>query len=208
MSVETALVKANNISIYKSDIVNVMDNYISSLPDPNMIYKSAVFSGLLDAIYKRLLKPIITRDNGLYNRSLDYKVLDNIFRNIYLPLCTRYGIVPTIQQFSTVLCNISNSALSEIRKGYHRTTGAKVNPNDSAIVQKWYELSESGLYSRAIQENSIGSIFALKAVHGMSDTQTIRIESNEIDNHETAAEIMARHGSAMIPQKPNLNSTE
>jgi hypothetical protein len=206
MDIETALVKANNISIYQSDIDMIAEDYINTLPDETMIYKSAVFSGLLDNIYKRLLKNVITRDNGLYNRSLDYKVLDNIFRNIYLPLCTRYGIVPTIQQFSTVLCNISNSALSEIRKGYHRTTGAKVNPNDSAIVQKWYELSESGLYSRAIQENSIGSIFALKAVHGMSDTQTIRIESNEIDSHETAAEIMARHDSAMIPQKPDLST--
>lgn len=206
MSVETALVKVNQITVYQSDIELVTADYIQSLPDESMIYKSAVFSGLLDAIYKRLLKPIITRDNGLSNRALNYTVLDNIFRNVYIPLCYRFNITPTVIQFST-LCNISNSNLTEIKNGVYYS-GGKVNKADSEIVRKWYQVCESGLYSKAIGESSIGAIFGLKAVHGYSDSQTIRLETAQTDSHETAEQIAAKHSNAMIPQKPDLNSSE
>lgn len=203
MNVETALVKANDISVYESDIVNVMDNYIASLPDANMIYKSAVFTGLLDSIYKRLLKPVITNDYGVNNRQYDYKVLNDIFYNIYIPLCYRFDITPTVIAFC-VLCNISNKAISGIHNhGFYSDN--KVNKTITGIIEKWYQVCESGLLNRAISSNSIGSIFALKSVYQYSDNQTIRIESNITDNHETAAEIMARHNSAMIPQKPDLS---
>lgn len=203
MSVETALVKANNISIYESDIVNVMENYITSLPNEDMIYKSAVFTGLLDSIYKRLLKSVITNDYGINNRQYDYKVLNDIFYNIYIPLCYRFDITPTVIAFC-VLCNVSNKTISEIHNhGFYSDN--KVNKAITEIIEKWYQVCESGLLNRAISSNSIGSIFALKSVYQYSDQQTIRLETSINDSHETAAEISAKHSNAMIPQKPDLS---
>lgn len=204
MSTENVILVKDNIQVYESDIQVLCDEYIESLPNADMIYKTAVYNGLLDYIYKHLLHNVITNDNGITSRSYDYHVLNDIFYNIYLPLCYRYNKTPTVLQFCT-LCRIDNRNISDVKIGTYRNNGAKVNTENQRTVAKWYSACESALYNRAIEDNSIGAIFGLKAAHGWRDNQTITIEQSAALPHETPEQIAAKYSDIERPELPDLN---
>ena len=196
---ECSLVTNNGITVYQSDVDLYTAEYIDSLPDPEMIYKTATFTGLLEYLHRKLIKPVVKREY-----SYNYNALDDIFYNIYIPLVTKYGFTPSIIQFCT-LVKIDNGNLTDVKNGFYRGEGERVNKNHTQIVKKWYNTCESSLLSRAVDTNSIGSIFALKSVYQYNDSQTIRIEQDITPQHDTAAEIAARHSAALLPEKPDLN---
>lgn len=196
---DNVMLAYNGIEIYKTDIDILCDEYINSLSNPDMIYKSAVFNGLLDYIYKHSLKDIL--GNKVKN---DYQLLNNIFYNIYLPICYKYNKTPTILQFS-VLADIDNTTLSDIKSGIYRTDGTRVNQTTSQIVKKWYSVCESALLGKAIDESSIGGMFALKACYGYRDN-VIVTETPQQFAIETPEQIAARHkqNTLTLPEKPLL----
>lgn len=196
----SVMLSYNGIEIYKTDIDILCDEYINSLSNPDMIYKSAVFNGLLDYIYKHSLKDIL--GNKVKN---DYQLLNNIFYNIYLPICYKYNKTPTILQFS-VLCDIDNANITDIKNGIYRTNGAIVNNNSTQIVKKWYSVCESALLGKAIDESSIGGMFALKACYGYRDN-VIVTETPQQLAIETPEQIAARHkqNTLTLPEKPTLD---
>lgn len=196
---EGTLITVNGIELYQSDIDVLCDEYINSLPDSSMIYKSSVFSGLLDYIYKHCLKNILPSDFRL-----DFQVLDKVFYSVYIPLCYRFDKVPTIVQFS-VLVNIDNAHITDLRNGVYRANGSRVSPEKSQTVKKWYDVCESALLGKAINESSIGSIFALKSSFGYRDNQTITIEQGQQIPHETAEQIAAKYADIERPELPDLN---
>lgn len=198
-STDIEIIKHNDISIYSSDIQLLTEEYISTLDNPEMIYKSLVFSGLLEYIYKRLLCNILP-DN---NKPNDYDLLNAVFYEIYIKLCYRYNINPTIIGFS-VFTHIDNTNLSDIKNGVYRTDKSKVNPGTSQLVKRWYSVCESGLVGKVADSSSIGSMFLLKSVYGYSDNQTITIQQNDSLTHETAEQIAARHSDAQLPEKIEL----
>jgi len=197
-STDIEIIKHNDISIYTSDIELLIEEYIQTLDNPEMIYKSLVFTGMLEFIYDHLLKNILadTKQN-------DYKLLNDIFYKIYIKLCYKYNINPSILGFS-VFCHIDNTNLTDIKNGIHRSNGSKVNPINIQLVKNWYSVCESGLYSKVASENSIGAIFLLKAGFNYSDAQTININTNNDLQHDTAEQIAARHSSAVLPEKIEL----
>lgn len=201
---DNSIIAYNGTEIYQSDIDQLCDEYIDTLPVPDMIYKTAVFNGLLDYIYKRLLKNIIKTDNGKTNSGYDFKLLDDIFYGIYLPLTYKYNKTATVLQFCC-LCHIANSNLTDIRKGVYRNRGTAVNTASTQTVQKWFEVCESALYNRAIEDNSIGAIFGLKANYGYRDSQVITVETPSQIPHETAEQIAAKYANAMLPEKPVID---
>lgn len=182
----------NNIELYQSEIDILCDEYISTLHDESMIYKSTVFSGMLSYIYRNKLKYIIP---DTYNN--DYKLLDSIFDNVYIDLCTKYNIVPNIIQF-TVLCNFDNTKLTEIKNGIYRD-GSRVNPDTCKTVKKWYSVCESMLLSKATNESSIGSIFALKSNYGYRDNDIPTIQVTTKQENSTPEQLSAKYGSIEKP---------
>ena len=181
---DNVILTYNNIELYQSEIDVLCDEYISTLHDESMIYKSTVFSGMLNYIYLHKLKYIIP---DTYKH--DYTLLDNIFDNVYINLCTRYNICPSIIQFS-VLCHVDNTFLSELRSGTYKD-GSRVNPEATQTAKKWYSVCESMLLSKATNESSIGSIFALKANYGYRDNdqpQLIQIQTGTQATPEQIAE--------------------
>lgn len=194
---------SENVSIYINDIWILCDEYINSLDNPDMIYKSSIFRGMLDYIYRHGLKDI-SLYNPKKNSSLDYELLDKIFFEIYLPIVYKYNAIPSILGFSTML-RIDSENLSYVRKGVYYD-GSRANPKNSEIVKKWYAVSESSLYDKAVQENGIGAIFGLKAGFGWKEA----VASPEpyttptIDSPETIAE---RHKQNVLtmPEKPTLD---
>lgn len=204
---ETALITENGISIYADDIERLCAEYIDSLPTPENVLKTAGFTALLVYIYNNCLKRVIVRKYGERGNSYNFELLDSIFYKIYIPLCGKYGFTPTVKQFA-VFTGIDSSNLGDIKSGVYRTDGAKVSPEKTHFVKKWYDASESALLNRAVDSNSIGSIFALKALYQYSDAQTIRVESASQEQHDSAEQIAQRHSAAELPEKPQLEAFE
>lgn len=192
----------NGEIIYFSDILNICDAYINNLYDENNINKSAAFNGLLYYLKNDNKINKILSKTRYENGRIDYNVLDIIFKNIYLPVCYRYLKTPTIQQFC-VFTGINNGVISQIKSGNYYNKNYSVNNSACEIVKTWYDICESALYGKALEENSISAIFGLKAAHGWKEASEININTR-IETHETAAEIAARHDAELLPEMPEI----
>jgi hypothetical protein len=158
------LVKTNDdINIYNSDISMVEQEYISTLNNPDMIYKSSsAFMGLLNSIYINKLQYInVLKENSKNEFDYDYSVLSNIFYRVYIHLCAKYNKTVTIIGFCN-LVDINFDVVSDIYNGVR-----KASPAETSAVKKWYGKTKGASLGRAIDENSIGAIFNLKANYGM-----------------------------------------
>lgn len=188
--------KGNEVELYLSKLDIYVDEYISTLTDPENIYNTMCFSGLLLYIYNHIVKHILP---NTYNN--DYNLLNTVFYDIYLPLCYRFNKAPTIIQFCSELTRISNSNLQDIKNGFYRRDGSKVNIDTQLIVKNWYAVCESGLASRASNDNSIGSMFVLKSKYLWNDQpkQTIAIENNTDD--KTVEELALEYGNSSVPKQ-------
>lgn len=203
LAIDNIILSTGNIEVYQSEIQQLCDEYISSLPDESMIYKSTVFSGMLSYIYRNKLKYIIYKskaDNNINTFYHDYKLLDDIFNTVYIDLCTRYNIIPTVLQFC-VLCDLPREFITDLKNGIYRTDGYKVKPETTQIVKNWFNTCESMTLSRAANESSIGSIFVSKAVYGYSDAPVQQLEIIDNRQSETPQQIAERFRNA---EKPSL----
>lgn len=197
---ENVLLSQAGIEIYESDIDLLCDEYIHRLPDPNNIYKSSVFAGMLRYIYKHCIKNVIETDrlnNTLPSNENNYDLLNDIFYSVYIELCSKYNIVPSIIQFCD-LVRIDNSTVSDLNKGIYRTNGKTANPARSQTVKKWYATCESMLLSKATNESSIGSIFALKANYGYRDNIQ-QVELIPAQQTQSVEQIRERYKTAELP---------
>lgn len=198
---DNVLISENGLEVYQSEIDVLCDEYIESLPDPSMIHKTATFAGLLNYLYKNKIKHIIDTDktnNYINQYNNNYVLLDGIF-NIYVDICSKYGFTPTILQFTAEFVKINNANISDIRQGKYRNKGVKVNPLTTQIIKGWYDTCEARLSSRTIEDNSIGSMFTLKAKYGWTEQpQEILLTTNQ----QTASpeQIAERYKAAEKPE--------
>ena len=197
MDVKNSVISYNGIEIYKSDIDILCAEYAESLYDPTMVTKSAGFTGLLQYIYKHGLSELLKRDKG---KPYNYDVLDKVFFNVYIPLCSKYGMTPTIIQFSS-LVHVDNTAISDVKTGIRQNA----TNTEKQTVKNWYDVCESALLSRAVDFNSIGGIFALKSCYGYRDNVVVQ-EISQAPTVESPEQIAARHKQAALnmPEKPDL----
>ena len=195
---ENVVLSYSGIEIYQSEIDVLCDEYINKIPDKSMIYKSNVFSGMLKYIYDNKLKYILPDD-----RKHDYKLLDGIFYHVYIPLCSMYNIVPSVLQFSTMLCNTGKKYFSEVKSGVY-SSGGKVNPDHRETVEKWFNTCESMLLGKVANENGIGSMFILKANYGYRDNETVTVPVLSVTKN-SPIEIQEKYREA---EKPKLIEIE
>lgn len=199
MNKELINIDSGNIVIYDSDIEILEDEYISSLFDPKLISKASCFTGLLNLIHERYLKNILRKDGRI-----NYKLCNDVFFNIYLPLCNKYNVCPTVQQFAAILIRVSLEHITDIKNGIYRNGGYEVTKSTTQYIKNWYRVTESVLLGKTVDESSIGSMFGLKALYGYSDSNPIRLEVSRIEEHETPEQIAERHKAAFLPEKPDL----
>lgn len=204
--IDNVLITENEIEVFQSDIDILVNEYISTLPDENMIYKNSSFKGLLLYIYNRLIKNIISKDKEYRNNKYtnNYELLNDIFMNVYVPLSYRFNNCPTILEFCSCLVSIDNTTLSDIRAGVYRTDGTKVKPSTSQTVKKWFQICESSLEGKAIGDNGIGSIFALKANYLWSDSPPVPTIADQT-TQATAEQIQERYKDSKKPMIPELD---
>jgi hypothetical protein len=164
MQNELVLVSKDDINIYDSDLDIACEMYLSKLKDPELLYKSSnTFIGLLSYIRMTVLKPILTFTRYDKNK-YDYSLLDNIYNNIYVKLCSDYDKTPIIITFCEYLVDIDSEYISRVYTG-----ALKASPAAVQTIKKWYSNSKGANLSKVVDNNSIGAMFNLKANHGMSD---------------------------------------
>ena len=176
--------------IYLSDVDYYVSEYIETLPDESLIYKPRTFQGLLQYIYQKCLKDLPYRkQRGLAS---DYELLDGIFWSIYCPLSARYGATVSVFGFANFV-HISMSNLADIRNGVYRKDGYPVAERTSHIVKGWYEASQASIISNVLDNNSIGGIFLLKSMYGMTENPQPQQIEREEPHTITMEEVMQRY---------------
>lgn len=172
---DDVIIQCDKGIVTRTDIENACNEYLDTLPVKDMIYKNQnMFIGLLLYIYRNILYKY-TKDNYRYN----YKVLDSIFDNIYMPLCLLYGYTPNIYMFCTFL-NLNSSYIYSMlnSSGLYNSDGTNISKDKLTYLKKWHNTSESMIANRALEQNSIGSLFILKSKYAWTENNTLTINAN------------------------------
>ena len=151
--------------ITTKDIETSISEFENTLSDPEVLYINGhkSFNGLLMYIYRHNIKSILP---NTYNH--DYKLLDDIFNLIYLPLTYRYNRIASINNYC-ILVNIDYSLFYDIKNGEYRSTNDKVTINTSQIIKNWINKCNGELIDNVMHTGNVGGIFVAKT-RGFSDT--------------------------------------
>ena len=221
---EAPLIETKYADIYPADIERVEENYIASLPDPDSIYNINAFIGLLFRLNREVIAPALKRpgDRAPGCKGYDIQAMDSIFYNVFIPLITKYRITPTIGLFM-YLVGLTSAIIDNWKKNIDNTiysddsniniysdiksSNLLENSNYTKLTyyRKWSNYIEQWILGNVVNTNSIGGMFALKAVYGYSDAQTIRIEAQETRPAINAAQLDRIAGEAAAPPEIGTN---
>lgn len=182
---------AGGQEVYRHRILELADEYINTLDNPDDIYnnKNNLFDGMIKYIYLYYFK----------NNKVDYddvEELDNIW-DMYTFLCYKYNRNPIIIEFCGMV-NIHRDTLHSWKTGdtrgykYYTKDGIQIkdlpawkinhqgeeyrkkpSTSHSDIVKKWQAECEKVQYRGATERFSTGSIFVLKADYGYTETAPV-----------------------------------
>lgn len=185
----------NGAEVYMHDIYYYADQYIckeleiEKVTDANRQIVANSFVSMILYISDNIERP--GNDN--------IELLDNIF-DIYIRLCSKYGVLPTLECFS-FLVKINNATFSDWAGGKYRANSAH-----SQTVKKWKEICKSFLVNNL--QNSKGTdankIFIAKAAYGMVETApvpTVNPEQPQMEREEIAARYRAQLEFKDMPDK-------
>ena len=188
-------VNDNNIyQILENDIDTYTELYIQSLPDPENIYNSYTFQGLLSYLCRNVFRVSFNRD---YKRTsvIDYNNVNHLYTTwlLYKYICAKYKKAFTFLGY-TVFIGVSTADISNWESGN--------NNNIIEFINTVKRESETGLQDKTINDNGIGSMFILKAKYGYSETpQTVIIDTAAAHNKPDS--IADKYGSMPdLPEKP------
>lgn len=182
-------VKAENgIEVYKNTVDYYADEYISSLPKPENIYKKQCFAGMIKYISKRIK---VNTDNLV---ELDY------YWDIYSDLCYRYNHVITIERYC-ILININRDTFYSWKNGETRNEYCEeLGSTRSDTLKKWDAESESSWQDEASTGNP-GPMFILKARRGWQETAPVQIPQNNNGITKTTEQIAKEMGVQLLPDQ-------
>ena len=196
--VDNVILEYNDIVITEYELEKYINQYIQTLNNPDDIYKNhKTFNGLLLYLYNHMIKYVLP--NSYAN---DYELLDNIFMNIYKPLCYRYSHIMSINNFC-ILINLNYAYFYDLKSGTY-VNGSIVNNKHKDIIEKWINICNSELMEEITHRNSIGSMFLAK-VHGFREDNTTNINitvNTPMINEKQLQNIAA----AAVPELPDSDT--
>ena len=180
-------ISKNGIEIYLSKINSLADEYINNIlnidpdnaKDPE--YKKLIADNFTDMI-------LYISDNINKPKNEDIELLDSIF-NIYIRLCSRYNVLPSLEMFS-FLVGINNGTFSDWADGQYR-----VSSGHGETVKKWKNICKGFTVNRLQNQPGTNAnlIFVAKAAYGMVEApQQVQVISGQAPE-QIAADIAARH---------------
>lgn len=202
MKKSNTTVTEQGIEVYENDIYRLVDEYINAVlqvsPEEfatQKEYKATVADSFVDMIFyiaDRIPKP--SND--------DIELLDNIF-NIFVRICSKYNVLPTLEVFS-FLVNINRSTFSDWMRGDYRTSSSH-----GITVKKWFDICKNCTVNRLNNQPGTNAnlIFVAKAAYGMAETAPVQTAQQDGIPHQTAQQIADKHRAALeLPEmeKPEL----
>lgn len=195
-------ITTTGVEVYENQIWQLVDEYIDTVLHINQNdydsiekYKKEIANNRIDLFFyisDRIEKP----------NNNDIELLDNIF-NIYIRVCGRYGISPTLQMFG-ILVGINNMTFSDWANGDYRTTSTH-----GITVKKWKETCGAFALDKLHNQDGTNAnlIFACKVAYGMAETAPVQAGQQYGVPQQTAQQIAERHKAALeLPEmeKPEL----
>ena len=190
------------IEVYENEIYRLVDDYINTVLqvspkdyDTQKEYKAVIADSFVDMIFyiaDRIQKP--SNDN--------IELLDSIF-NVYVRICTRYGVLPTLEVFS-FLVNINRSTFSDWMRGDYRTGSAH-----GTTVKKWFDICKNCTINRLNNQAGTNAnlIFVAKAAYGMAETAPVQAGQQQGIPQQTAQQIADKYKDVLeLPEmeRPEL----
>lgn len=172
-----SVIESASPEVYTHDILYFFDEYLESNElDIKKDNLKDIFPDIMFYIHDRI-KPI---------NNDDIDTLDHIF-NIYLRLCSKCNVLPTLYTFS-FLTGISTHTFNQwkvniddngvyINNNSNSSSGYrnKLNDTHGIIIKKWYDICKSGVINKLHNQNGTNAnlIFIAKAGYGMRETAPI-----------------------------------
>ena len=194
--------------VRKEQLLDIAETYISGLDNPDMIYKSSFFRGMLKQIYISLFKPLEnyrSKDNNIIIYSLlNYDDIDSINTvfSWYTELAYKYNQSLSILAFC-LMSGISRDTISDWKDNTTRKTNIKY----TQTVKKWLSECELSALDSASAGNP-GGMFILKACYGYSEQpQQIIVSNGNALPQATLEQIAERRKKEPleIPVKPDID---
>lgn len=194
MKKSSTVVTDQGIEVYTNDIYRLVDEYISTVLqvspegfDTPKEYKAIVADSFVDMIFyiaDRIPKP--SNDN--------IELLDDLF-SVFVRVCTRYGVLPTLETFS-FLVGINRSTFSDWMRGDYRTSSSH-----SITVKKWLDICKNGVVNRLSNQTGTNAnlIFVAKAAYGMAETAPVQIEQKQ-DTPQQSLEQITAEFAGLLPE--------
>lgn len=193
MKKSNTTVTEQGIEVYENDIYRLVDEYINTVLqvtpeefDTQKEYKAAVADSFVDMIFyiaDRIPKP--SND--------DIELLDNIF-NIFVRICSKYNVLPTLEVFS-FLVNINRSTFSDWMRGDYRTSSSH-----GITVKKWFDICKNCTVNRLNNQPGTNAnlIFVAKAAYGMAETAPVQVEQRQDKPRESLEQIKEEFGGLLL----------
>jgi hypothetical protein len=149
------------IDVYQNDIYRLVDEYIDTELDGDTESVTDNFVSMIFYIADNIQKP--SND--------DIELLDNLF-NIYVRICAKYKVLPTLETFS-FLVGIDRNTFTDWAMGRYRVSTAH-----GSTVKKWFEICKSFTVNRLHNQSGTNSnlIFIAKAAYGMAETAPVQVD--------------------------------
>lgn len=130
------------------------------------------------------------------------ELLDELF-DVYVRICTRYNVLPTLEVFS-FLVSINRSTFSDWMRGDYRTS-----TSHGTTVKKWFDICKNCTVNRLNNQAGTNAnlIFVAKAAYGMAETAPVQVGQQVGIPQQTAQEIAEKHRAALElpePERPEL----
>lgn len=149
------------IEVYQNDIYRLVDEYIDTELDGDTESVAGNFVSMIFYIADNIQKP--SNDN--------IKLLDNLF-NIYVRICAKYKVLPTLEVFS-FLVGIDRNTFTDWSMGRYRVSTAH-----GSTVKKWFNICKSFTLNRLHNQSGTNAnlIFVAKAAYGMAETAPVQVD--------------------------------
>ena len=202
MKDSNTITASQNIEVYEDKIWLLVDEYINTVlciqqEDYDSIekYKKDVANNRIDMFF-------YIADHIEKPSNNDIELLDSIF-NIYIRVCGRYGISPTLQMFG-ILVGINNMTFSDWANGDYRTASTH-----GITVKKWKETCGAFALDKLHNQDGTNAnlIFACKVAYGMAETAPVQVGQQQGIPQQTAQQIADKYKDVLeLPEmeKPEL----
>lgn len=202
MKKNNTVITDQGIEVYENDIYRLVDQYINTVLqvspedyDTQKEYKAVIADSFVDMIFyihDRIPKP--SNDN--------IELLDSIF-NIYVRICTKYNVLPTLEVFS-FLVGIERRTFTDWS---NQKTRASTSHSDT--VKKWFDICKNCTVNRLNNQPGTNAnlIFVAKAAYGMAETAPVQVAQQQGIPQQTAQQIADKYKNVLeLPEadKPEL----